>query len=349
MNEASVEQEIFEYLKNQTSLDQVVQNFTTKILNPQTSFGERQARIRFLYNAGFNKEIFELYREGFYNQLELPYSFLIGTFERVGQLPETPAIRQIYDLAQSQFQIEDLTALTSVDAVDPRFAKRRQEFFEDLYERAIQRKSDLVERLGFFRSERLVNEERKLLDELKRYYPNDPSIKQAEQNFAERWARHVVAQASTKPSEVHETFLLDADLWPIANVLFEEAVQITKIQPERIMDFTLMFWFLELYPQALIILEQGPMKLAAQWLKIEILLKLRRFVDVLDEIKVLELEHAANPETPFASVYSRAQALYGLGQPLQGLQAMQSILAVRPDYRSAASFVLKWSEGRGDS
>jgi hypothetical protein len=59
----------------------------------------------------------------------------------------------------------------------------------------------------------------------------------------------------------------------------------------------------------------------------------------------MEIKYISDPETTFAVSYLRAQALQGLGQHGSALEIMQSIVRVRPNYRSAHSLILEWTEG----
>ena len=350
MSEAEVDQEICEALKARKSIPELGQEFLTKILDPEASFRERQARLRFLFVSGQLSALVQVYDQAAFLGLEMPYSFLIET---IGTSPRTPSkdlLDEVFSAAKSPEQIADLVTARSWDPLDARIPAAREQLFVELEVQFKDRLEQLLEKLAFYQNQRMVQEEKRLIDRLKHLYPQDSRVVFAEREFTERWARHVIAKASldtfdSAAANVSSSAALDADQWPLANLLLDEAVRLTKEKPERGLDLTMLFWFLELYPQALIVLEIGSESPGSSWFRIEILLELRRFVDALDELKNLETKFAQDSETPFAIIYLRAQALYGLGQEAQALELMRSLVNVRPEYRSARSFISKWNSG----
>lgn len=350
MTETDIDQEICEGLRAQKSVDEIGAAFLERVLNPECTFDERRHRMRFLFISGLYASILEAYNQGLYLGLEMPFSYLIETAGLGHRTPSKELVDEVLALAKSPEQIKDLVIPQSWDELEPRIVEFRKTMYAELRAQFTDRLESLLERLSFYQNQRMVQEEKRLIERLKLLYPKDPRIIHADREFSERWARHVIAKASldsldsvANPSGPVQ---LEANQWPLANALLDEAARLTKENPKRAMDLTMMFWFLELYPQALIILESGAESVAASWLRVEILLNLRRFVDALDELKTLETHFANDSETTFAAIYLRAQALHGLGQESQALDLMRSLVNVRPEYRSARSFISKWSEGR---
>ena len=83
------------------------------------------------------------------------------------------------------------------------------------------------------------------------------------------------------------------------------------------------------------------------WLLVQTLIIKRRFVEVLTLLQKIEISYSSDPETPFAANYYRAQAMIGLGQKEQAIVILQSLLNVRPNYRSTKSILNSLSRGHG--
>ena len=81
------------------------------------------------------------------------------------------------------------------------------------------------------------------------------------------------------------------------------------------------------------------------WLIAELLLSLRRFVDLLNHLQHLEVTYSNDPETAFAVSYLRAHALKALGQSAAAVEILRNIVQVRPNYRSAGHLAIEWGVG----
>jgi hypothetical protein len=78
------------------------------------------------------------------------------------------------------------------------------------------------------------------------------------------------------------------------------------------------------------------------WLRCELLLKGRRFLQLLDELDRWEASAANDPDQVVGILYLRAQALFGLGQTVSAIELMEMIASSLPGYRSAGSFLNTW-------
>jgi hypothetical protein len=81
---------------------------------------------------------------------------------------------------------------------------------------------------------------------------------------------------------------------------------------------------------------------STRWLRAEILIHARRFVDLLEELDELELLFAHDPESTSSVIYLRAQALWGLDQRALAISMMESLVKSRLHYRSADALLAEW-------
>ena len=127
---------------------------------------------------------------------------------------------------------------------------------------------------------------------------------------------------------------------------FRETLKLAKNRKDLTFDLALSFHFMDRPQMALEILnglKANETNSSTRWLKLELLLCNRRFVEALDLALELEIAEADDPETTFAINYIRAQAFWGLGQKDQALALIESLSRVRPNYRSIHSLKHKWS------
>jgi tetratricopeptide (TPR) repeat protein len=99
------------------------------------------------------------------------------------------------------------------------------------------------------------------------------------------------------------------------------------------------------YLMGLEILAWAPAVPPNDWLRAELLVHARRFVEGLEHLKHLEVRYVDDPETSFAVSYLKAQCLQELGQKDAALEILKSIVRVRPNYRSAHALIQEWTEG----
>lgn len=353
MSESRVDREIADLLSSQVPVENIVAQFCETCLASSHSFEDRAERLKFIYNCGYYQEVIETILLGLKTGLDMPLSFMIEILQAHGISPSEPNVRQFEHLNFSVDVQVDLARSWSWRKLSPTVREAMSQFKKQIEERATGRRDELFERLQFYRNERMLLEEQKTLAIIQRFFKDDPELPSFLEDFNDRWARHVIAEAGLKQLDTYENESqnaeLDVDQWPMAHVLLDETTQLVEANPDRAYDLSLLFWFLELFPQALIIADKGVPSDRTTWYRIEVLLKLRRFIDALDELQKIESAQSADPEIPFAANYLRAQALHGLGQVTSAIEVMSSLVAIRPDYRSARSFLSEWTQGQGQS
>ena len=210
--------------------------------------------------------------------------------------------------------------------------------------------SKLFDKVELYKNLGLLNEEHETLKDLKRYFKNDPRLKKIEDDFSARWARHIIQKSNSQNinflehKTVQDKFHKDEEVF--LNFIYNEIMELLKGNSSYHEDFALLFYFMGDLNKSISILNQTTDDEATDWLKVDILLYLNRFLDVLSLLNEFESKYSHNPETAFASTYVRAQAYWGLKAQHKAISIMQDLINVRPDYRSAQSFLIKWQQGR---
>lgn len=206
-------------------------------------------------------------------------------------------------------------------------------------------KDNLLEHLVTLRTQQLYEQEKQLLQRLQKMYPRDEDVVKEVLNHKQRYALEILA----KHSRITSSTTFDPGPEAEGTEALREAcskmlIHFGETHPEFAKDFAVAAAMLELWDAALALIPEPSLTAphGADWMRLEILLGARRYLDLLHALGSIEQEHAREPETFFATAYLRAQALWGLGQKHQAIEVLESLLAARPQYRSGASLLNLW-------
>ena len=206
-----------------------------------------------------------------------------------------------------------------------------------------------VIKLEMFRSQHLKEDEGKTLDELKLLFPYDPEVIQALKAYKERVALDLVAQKSQSrfksalPAFDFEEHTPDEK--KLLDLIERQMIRLGQKNPELAADFAMALYMMSNTDGALRVLDLAVENTSNEWLKAELLLKARRHIELINYLAHLERKYATDPETTFAALYLRAQALWGLNQKFTAIELIEGLLTVRPQYRSALALLEEWKEG----
>jgi len=107
-----------------------------------------------------------------------------------------------------------------------------------------------------------------------------------------------------------------------------------------------MFLNFEFISAALQLLEIAEDSDKKNWLRLELMLLSEDLFSALEESERLEKLTEVDAEARFAIAYAKAKAYKRLGQKNKATELLQSILQVRPTYRSASTLLAEIIEDR---
>ena len=199
----------------------------------------------------------------------------------------------------------------------------------------------------FFVHNQLVEEEKKLLASLLKSYPQDPEILTLKSDFDYRWARQVISHHShhEQPWEITKTELPPQEI-TFFKTITQSMLKLSADSPELAHDFAVALLMMGYEEGCLKVLANQTLSPRSYWLKAEALLSYQHYVECLDHLSLLEQSLGGDPETIFGVTYLRAQALWGLKQMSAAIELLQTLTAVRPNYRSAMSLLKEWQRGK---
>lgn len=311
---------------------------------------------RFMIHTGLLPHLFNHIRRKLKKDARIPWSALVEALARVDATLTPLEIDAIFEGVEEQsrnYQTDlltgDLVESAGLDRFDPRPLEARRRRVENAKRQHEEKRADLMRRLEYARVNRLLTQERRILEEIQAFDPNDPALRREKDLFEFREAQEIVANAlahSPPKSELERKYSrLTPETREAARPIVKQARTMAKTASEQeLYDLALMLVFMELYGEAIAILESRRLSERIDWMILETMILGRQFAAALGEVESLEVKYAGEPEAPFALTYARARALWGLGDTVTAIELMRSLVKVRPSYRSATTLLQQWIE-----
>lgn len=342
------ELEIQKLLRQKKKPAEVLRVAIEAVLDPKKTWEERRAMWMFLYRWGKNSTLIHAMIDCLGSKERVPFDIMIEVTAASGIRPGSTAVEAILKGLRKQQATPEVISGKSWDQFDPRFQAIRTEVLEKFLGEAVKAKEALLDKFNFLKGQRLVQQAGRVLRRMLELYPEDGIFRKLKEEFDEQWARDVVANhiatLTHQKLERGELEVSAADQEMLQ--CFVEAGEKTALDKrEFAADLAVAFLFMNEHLRALELLHWAPVTMANDWLRAELLVAARRHVEAMEHLNELEVKYANDPETTFAVSYLRARCFKELGQKDAALEILESIVRVRPNYRSAQSLFLEWTEG----
>lgn len=304
---------------------------------------------QFLVASGQYRALFERVNKLLSEKMKLPWAQLAEAVGYTKIAPTKTEIDAILEGAKEQESEEALIRSYQLDLWDRRFIELRAALQSRKAIDLAERKQALKDKLEFMRAQRMLEQEADILEEVQKLFPNEPEFAAEREAFEIRWAREVIANVSPHTDPTSELAWKADRLTPeqqtSKGMIVERAKKMAHANSKLAHDLAVCLHFMDFNSEAIEVLNLGPDSEAADWLRLELMIKARQFVNVLSEGSRLEVLYAANPDTAFAVVYARARALWGLGQSEMAIDLMSSLIRIKPNYKSAQALLSDWAGG----
>lgn len=305
---------------------------------------------QFLVSAGLYSRLFEQVLRLLASGHTLPWTQFAEALGRARVKLSNKDVRTLFEGAEEQDQIDAFVRSQQLDIWDRRFAERRAQAQGKRALAIAQKKQALKDRLEFMRNNRMYDEERKVLEEIQVLFPDEPEFKSDRNSFELRWAREVIAKSSTSVTDPTQDLAwkiekLTPEQQSSKSLIVARAKELAHENPRLAYDLAVCLHFMDFNSEAIDVLAEAERSPSADWLRLELMIRARQYVNALDEASKLEVDYADDPEAVFAVVYARARALWGLGQNLMAIDLLRSLVRIRPQYKSAHSLLMDWTGG----
>lgn len=344
--EAEIQALLADLRDPQKVADDLVRRWNLQMLSED----EQMSTAEFMVAAGLYPALFEVIRSLLLKRLPIPWAAVAEAVGRSRVKPSDAEIDAIFDGAREQNAVAELVRSRQLDLWSRKFIDARGEV-ENVRKIELERKKDEIrDKLQFLRANRLQEQEKQVLEEFRAIAPQDPQLVREQESFDMRWARDVLARRTPLEEASADELLRRAErLTPeqeaSKSLLVSRTKELAKNSPRAAYDLALSLHFMDFNAEALEVLSVAPPSPSADWLRLELMIMARKYVDALAEASNLEARYASDPEAAFAITYARARALKGLGQVELATDLLRSLVRVRPSYKSAQSLLMDWSGG----
>lgn len=251
-----------------------------------------------------------------------------------------------YEIAEAlwegiQSQKAENVALRSraLDAFAPELKLQRADNRLQTIKEQSEQKKEWLQQLEVLHLQSLHQQEQKLLQKLLKMFPQDAQIASYSQGIKERMALDILSKHRPTMKTSHNFIEKNPS---VQQSIIQSIMKAAGQNPQMIYDFVIAAMMMELYELGLSLIEHAPESPQKHWLKLEILLRCRRFLELLTSLNPIEKIYATESETFYATAYLRAQALWGLGQKQLAMEVMESLLNSSPHYRAGSILLTQW-------
>ncbi len=303
-----------------------------------------EALARFLWHCGFLTTLNDfvlrhIQKENF----PIPWAYFA---EAIGQMHPEIEPRILASLKEGIDATKGWEVLSRSAALDRFFkevgALRRDRKYK-IHKRYYAEKKNYIDQLTTLRTQQLYEQEKDLLELLQKLYPGDQDVHKEFKDHEQRYATEILARwGPSQKSRPVEEVSFDEDQLKILHEIFLTMEAECKDSESLGYDCAIAMWMMEDFEHALLLLGYADNCTSKDWLYLELLLKCRRFLELLQALVEVENVYVDDPETFFATTYLRAQAFWGLGQRHMAIEIMESLVTSRPNYRSAPSLLNLW-------
>jgi hypothetical protein len=345
----ALEAEMSSLLSQEKNLEDAAQPLIERWRRSLLSEEEQWDVAQFLVAAGLLPTLFAEIQRLIETHEKLPWAQFSEAIGRAGIKPDENEILALFDGAESQELIQELLRSRKLDDSSPAFKDRRRELEAEQARELEERKQSLKDKIYYLRANRMFEQEADLLDEFQALFPDATDVKGEREALNLRWAREVVSNSASTNDPVaglqwrSEQLPLDQEKAKI--LIMQSAREFIAKDPRLSYDLAISLHLMDFNVEALEVLEAAPPTRSSDWLRLELMVRARHFVSVLDEAAQLELAYADDPDATFAATYARARALYGLGQKDTAIEILRSLVRIRPTYKSAQSLLMDWDGG----
>lgn len=343
-----LENEITNLLQEHQSVELVADLLIKKYQLIRLSKAEFESLANFFISAGLLQAFIRFTMQKFTDSSIIPWGHFADALSKsTGGQVDLEIKSAIYFAAEGQNAVAELTKTRAFDEYRPEIEIHRKVKLREAEEVIRKRRQDIQERLDIYRTQNLFSEEDRILNYLMYLEPDNKDLLNQRAQLRERMAQDILSKKFSKGGKRNFYNFIEAkdeETQKILENIFLSMKSTLPQAPYLALDFCIAMLIWEDYPKALEFVSLATNSPQKDWLRAEILLLSRRFVDLLSEIDALEAKYQHDSDALFSANYLRAQALWGLNQRHEAIELMEEMLVARPQYRAAHSLLAQWKE-----
>jgi tetratricopeptide (TPR) repeat protein len=335
-----MEQEIHKLLQ-QSEVSLVADDLLKRWLRDELSPEDQIIVGNFLINAGFLPTLKDHYVRLLTQDKFVSWVPLFELFNRMNIVLSPEKLEQIIVGMTEQNNLDELVQHKNFAHVYERLKPVYQKLLDEKIKKFNARKKTLIEKLQRAVNDHVDEEVQKISVELQQTFPEDEEIQNLKDDLDIARIRKLLKKKERELSEKIEWSIPD-DLTQETKKLFVAVEEAAKKNPEQAYDCAILLAQVDAFEEALKCLEYAPNSLPKDWLKMDLLIKSKNYLTALNESLEIEKKYLKNPDTLFATLLLRSQALYGLGEKEKAVQILEKIIEVQPKNQSARILLQRW-------
>lgn len=347
----SIELEIQVLLKHYGEADLAADALIKKYEKQKLSLSEFETISSFLLHARFYGTLTHFILRKLDDPSKIPWGHFLEALSRTVPAIDTNLQQALIEGAEEDRALTHLARSHALDRENPELPRQRTLRRSAFQERHRMKRQEILQELEVLKSQGLYSDEEKALTKLSQLFPEDTEVLTLKTALRERLALDIIAK---RPSSQATTYIpareekdpeTTAILKKIENSMHNFLDQEKKDKESMARNFAIAHMLWENEDAAVSFLDRIQNQTPADdWLRAELLLRGRRFLELLDLLVNLQQKYATDPEVVFSSNYLKAQALWGLNQRSQAIEILEGLMQARPQYRSAHALLDEWRE-----
>ena len=304
---------------------------------------------RFLYNAGLYKQLIQFARDQLQNKKPVPWPFVIQSLtDHKLSISENHA-KILYKNILSKIEKKNspyLFACKNWGENFQEFELFRTVFLEKLREENITTKEELLKKLEFVQSQGLIDEERKIINQLLEAEPDNGEYLQLQKNLKEKMALQFIKKQRKSHQNLQfqreNTLPFISKNTPLKKRLLKDIFAVSHKHPEKTKNMAVFLYMMGWPDAGTQLLDKEPLNQETSWFYLEWLMEMKQYTACVELAHQLLQNTDEDPEKLFFINYITAQAFYHLGEKKKAITYLNDIITIRPDYKSAQSLMEKW-------
>lgn len=238
-------------------------------------------------------------------------------------------------------KLEDIIFVQRSSRLHPRFGKLVETFIAERKQTYEKEKITLKEKLKNHVHDRMDDEIKQVAQELRKKFPDDKEVIDLTADIEMARIKTLIQK---KERDIQQ--ILPHNIDPVSaedkSKLAKDVIKNAKKTPANAYNLAILLIQMEVFDEALVCLDFAPNSKEKDWLKLDLLIKSGNYIDAITESFEIENKYSEKPETIFATLEYRAQALFGLGEKEKAIQILEKILESSPKNQTARVLLLTW-------
>lgn len=307
---------------------------------------EQDIAAQFLIHTGFFETLKEQYIKQLTQDRNIAWIPFLELLSKVTKSLPDDIIDPILVGMTEEKKLEQIVYAGEAANLHPRLSKLVKDLSGEIFDKLKKEKLELKSTLQRHINDRMDSEALKVSAKLKEKFPTDQEISDLTSDMDLAKIRSLIQK---KERDLQADLLStkkalqdDAQKSVERNKISENVLENAKKNPAAAYDLAILLTQMEVYDDALTCLSYAPPSLEKDWLKLDLLIKSENYIEAINESFEIEKKYPENPDTIYATLEFRAQALYGLGEQSKAIQILEKLLEISPKNQTARVLLHSW-------